>query len=241
MATVRCRAPTRWPEPRSRSGGRCHRRVGLTSAPRPGPRAPYTRAGRRGLGTGYPAPTLGCRPPSAGSIPRTAPHARRCRFGSSALRPDASIRAAPAAPGPARPPHALAPHARAPHAGSRAPDARPWARRTWPWTWPAWTCAARPGLARSGFRRGGRGFRRGGCGFRPGGRGFRPGGRRPCARALLPGLVRGVTAGVVPQSRLDDLQAPLGAGPSGELRPRQHPLHLFGVSLGELQPDGERG
>jgi len=46
--------------------------------------------------------------------------------------------------------------------------------------------------------------------------------------------------GVVPQGRLDHLQAPLGLGPPGELGPRQHLCHPRGVVLGELQPDGDR-
>jgi len=83
-----------------------------------------------------------------------------------------------------------------------------------------------PGLWRSGFA------------FRRRGRGL--GGRRPRRRAALPAGLGHRAPGVVPQGGLDDLQAPLGPSPPGELRPRQHLLHLRGVVLGELQPDGDR-
>ena len=70
-------------------------------------------------------------------------------------------------------------------------------------------------------------------------RGLRFGGRGPRRRARAAGLSHRALA-VVPQGRLDDLQAPLGLGPPGELGPRQHLVQLRGVGLGELEPDGDR-
>jgi hypothetical protein len=97
------------------------------------------------------------------------------------------------------------------------------------------------GLGRSefGLRCRGRGLRCRGRGLPCRGRGLRFGGRGPRRRTRPAGLNHG-SLGVVPQGRLDDLQAPLGLGPPGELGPRQHLLHLRGVVLGELQPDGDR-
>jgi len=77
---------------------------------------------------------------------------------------------------------------------------------------------------RSGLRYGGSRF-----GLRHGGNRF--------------GLSRGGTSHVVPQGRPDDLPAPLGAGPVGELRPRQHLVYLRHVILRDRNPehDGDAG
>ena len=57
------------------------------------------------------------------------------------------------------------------------------------------------------------------------------------------GFRRGGISHVVPQGRPDDLQAPLGTGPLGELRPRQHLVYPRHVFLGDGNPehDGDAG
>jgi hypothetical protein len=90
-----------------------------------------------------------------------------------------------------------------------------------------------------GLRRCPTGLRRRGCGLRLGGRGPGRRGRGPGRRAR-PARLGHRALGVIPQRRLDDLQAPLGFGPPGELGPRQHLVQLRGVGLGELEPDGDR-
>jgi hypothetical protein len=102
------------------------------------------------------------------------------------------------------------------------------------------SCLFAFGSCPSALRRRGSRLRRRLFGFRRTRRGLRLGGRRPRRRAARPAGLGHGAPGVVPQGGLDDLQAPLGASPPGELRPRQHLLHLRGVVLGELQPDGDR-
>ena len=76
--------------------------------------------------------------------------------------------------------------------------------------------------------------------------------RRTVRRRRRPGLRhsgsrfgprRSRTSHVIPQGRPDDLPAPLGAGPVGELGPRQHLVYLRHVILRDRNPehDGDAG
>ncbi len=64
-------------------------------------------------------------------------------------------------------------------------------------------------------------------------------GSGPGRDASLARIRCGALPHVVAQGRPDYLPAPLGAGPPGELRPRQYLVYPRGVSFGDLQPDGD--
>jgi hypothetical protein len=83
----------------------------------------------------------------------------------------------------------------------------------------------RPGSRRCGWLAGGYGLRGSGI----------PGG------ASLAGVRCRDVSYVVPQGRPDDLPAPFRTGPPGKLGPRQHLVYPRGVSLGDLEPDGDPG
>jgi len=66
-------------------------------------------------------------------------------------------------------------------------------------------------------------------------------GGRPPGIVSLARIRHGDISRVVPQGRPDYLPAPLGAGPSGELGPRQDFVYLRGLSLGDVEANGNPG